>query len=947
MKQRLQASNSGDAISPKRSRNDRTAFTERSDDLQDGERLRTVIDTIPGLVWSAFPDGGVELCNQRWLQYTGMSSSEVRAADWMAAIHPDDRSDLMDKWRVSLTQGESFEAEARMRRADSSFRWFLIQAVPLRDSGGEVVRWYGTNTDIEELKLAQEELRRQTSRLDELFEQSPEAVAVVSADDRIVRVNKEFIRMFGYEPDELLGRPLNDLIVPEAELESSRAYTRLLKQGGRVEVETIRRRKDGTEIYVSLLAVSVRTTSGEQVVNYAIYRDITERKRSEERLRESEARFQVMADTAPVMIWTTGTDAVCNYFNKPWLDFTGRTMEQEVGTGWVEGVHPDDVQGCFDGFLPAFHARKPFRMEYRLKRADGEYRWVMESGIPRYTGGGEFAGYIGSNVDITDRRQAESLLAGEKRVLEMLAKGDSLPEILHSLCELVEEQANGVLASILLLEDNRLRHGAAPSLPKAYTNAIDGGVIGPSAGSCGTAAYRGQQVIVEDIATDPLWAAYRDLALPHSLRSCWSTPVFSSQGKVIATCGMYHREPRRPSSRDQEIIEQISHLAGVAIERKLAQEALRRSEAYLAEAQRLTHTGSWARDVSAHKVLYWSEETFRILGLEPQHSTPDGDYSLLVMHPEDRDRVNQLREKAMREKVDFATDYRIVLPEGTVKHLHIIGHPVFDETGEAPEYVGTVMDITERKQAEEERERLRQLQLDLAHLNRVTTMGELTASLAHEIKQPISAAILDAGTCVEWLKRDKPDVEEARNAVSRIIQDATRASEIINRIRFLFKKGEPQRELLDVNDVIREMIVLLRREAGQHSISIHTELAADLPLISADRVQLQQVFMNLMLNAIDAMKERSGSGELTIKSQHHPGDQLEISLSDTGAGLPADQGDKIFDAFFTTKPQGTGMGLSISRSIIESHGGRLWATANSRQGATFHFTIPSDIKAAA
>jgi PAS domain S-box-containing protein len=740
---------------------------------------------------------------------------------------------------------------------------------------------------------------------------------------------------------------VNDLIVPEKEIERSREYTLQLKQGRRVAVETVRKRKDGTEVYVSLLAVPVTTTSGEQIVNYAIYRDITEQKRAKEQLRESEARFQVMADKAPVLIWMTGTDGLCNYFNKPWLDFTGRTMEQEVGTGWTEGVHPDDVQGCFDCFLPAFYARKPFRMEYRLRRADGEYRWVIESGIPRYTGGGEFAGYIGSNIDITDRKRAESLLAGEKRVLEMLARGDSLAEILHSLCRLVEEQANGVLASILLLDGDRLRHGGAPSLPKAYTNAIDGAVIGPSAGSCGTAAYRGEQVIVEDIATDPLWAAYRDLALPHSLRSCWSTPVFSSQGKVIATCGMYYREPRRPSSRDQEMIEQISHLAGVAIERKLAQEALRRSEAYLAEAQRLTHTGSWARDASAYKVLYWSEETFRILGLDPQQGIPDSEYTAGIIHPEDRDRVDQLRKQAMREKVDFAADYRIVFPDGTLKHLHVIGHPVFDETGEVHEYVGTVVDITERKRAEDERERLRQLQSDLARINRVTTMGELTASVAHEIKQPISAAVMDAGTCVEWLARDRPDVEEARHAASRIVQDVTRASQIIDRIRLLFKKGEPQRELIDVNEVIREMIVLLRGEARLNSIAIHTELAADLPVINADRVQLQQVFMNLMLNAIDAIKDTKGAGELTIRSQPNPGGQLLISVSDSGAGLPSDQANKIFDAFFTTKPDGTGMGLSISRSIIESHGGRLWASANSGRGATFQFTLPTDIKAAA
>jgi signal transduction histidine kinase len=292
-------------------------------------------------------------------------------------------------------------------------------------------------------------------------------------------------------------------------------------------------------------------------------------------------------------------------------------------------------------------------------------------------------------------------------------------------------------------------------------------------------------------------------------------------------------------------------------------------------------------------------------------------------------------------------DHRVVLADGTLKHFHVIGHPVFDEAGEVREYVGTVMDITERKRAEEERERLRQLQSDLAHMNRVTTMGELTASLAHEIKQPISAAVMDAGTCVEWLAREKPDIEEARNALSRIIKDVSRASEIIDRIRFLFKKGEPQRELVDVNEVIREMIVLLRNEASQASISIRTDLAVDLQSITADRVQLQQVFMNLMLNAIDAMKERKATGELTIKSEHNPAAQLLISVSDNGAGLPPDQADKIFDAFFTTKPQGTGMGLSISRSIIESHGGRLWATPNSGQGATFQFTLPRDMKSAA
>ena len=779
-----------------------------------------------------------------------------------------------------------------------------------------------------------------------LFEQTPEAVAVLSLDDRVLRINQEFTRMFGYEPDEVLNRPINDLIVPEPLYESARAFTRILSEGGRIEVETIRRRKDGADVSVSLLAVPVSTASGKQLVNYAIYRDITERKRTEAQLRESEARFQAMADKAPVMIWTTGTDGLCNYFSKPWLDFTGRTMEQEVGLGWIEGVHPDDVQGCFDGFLPAFHARKPFRMEYRLKRADGEYRWVIESGVPRYTGAGEFAGYIGSNIDITDRKRAESLLTGEKRVLEMLARGDSLAEMLDSLCRFVEEQASGVLASILLLEDNRLRHGGASSLPRAYMDAIDGGGIGPSAGSCGTAAYRGEQVIVEDIATDPLWADYRELALSHGLRACWSTPVFSSGREVIATFAMYYREPRRPIARDQEIIERISHLAGVAIERKLAQDALRRSEGYLAEAQRLNHTGSWAYDPATKRALYWSDEMFRMSGFDPRQAPPTSEAFLERVHPEDRKGADEAMRDAAQEKTEYEHEHRIILPDGTTKHIHSIGHPVLNRSGDLVEYVGSMVDVTERKRAEEERERLHQLEADLARINRVSMMGELAASLAHEIKQPVSAAILDAGTCLEWLKREQPDIDEARLAAGRMIQDVTRASEIITRVRSLFKKGEPQRELIEVNEVIREMIGLLRGEAGRYSISIQTELADELSAISADRVQVQQVLMNLMLNAIEAIKEKGGDGELTITSRPSPDHHVLVSVSDTGVGLPCERTDKIFDAFFTTKPQGSGMGLSISRSIIESNGGRLWAIANPKRGATFQFTLPGKAKAA-
>ena len=272
----------------------------------------------------------------------------------------------------------------------------------------------------------------------------------------------------------------------------------------------------------------------------------------------------------------------------------------------------------------------------------------------------------------------------------------------------------------------------------------------------------------------------------------------------------------------------------------------------------------------------------------------------------------------------------------------LVGSALFEEGGN--EGVSFIMDIAERKRAEDERERLRQALADLAHISRVTTMGELTASLAHEIKQPIAAAVINAKTCFRWLSRDDPDLPEAREAAARIIKDVLRASDIISRIGSLFKKGAAQRELLDVNEIIHEMIVLLRNEASRYSISIRSELADDLPKAMADRVQLQQVFMNLMLNGIEAMKD--AAGELTIKSGQTEDGQLRISIRDTGVGIPTEKVGQIFDPFFTTKTQGTGMGLAITRSILEAHGGRVWATANSSRGATFHFILPTGGKAA-
>jgi PAS domain S-box-containing protein len=375
---------------------------------------------------------------------------------------------------------------------------------------------------------------------------------------------------------------------------------------------------------------------------------------------------------------------------------------------------------------------------------------------------------------------------------------------------------------------------------------------------------------------------------------------------------------------------------------ELQEERLRRSEAYLAEAQKLTHTGSWALRIPGSEALHLSEEWYRVYGFDPVKGPPTWEELLQRVHPEDRAKWQGTIDRAISEKSDYEVESRILLPIGTVKYLRSVGHPVLNASGDLVQFVGSSTDISQRKLAEEA---LRQAQADLVHASRVTTMGELTASLAHEINQPISAAVTNANACLRWLAGDVPNLDKARAAAMRIVQDGTRAAEIISRTRRLFQKSNPQWELVDVNEVIREMIVLLSGEAARYSVSVRMELAANLPQVMGDRVQLQQVMMNLVMNSVDAMKDADGTRELAIKSQRAEDGQLLVSVSDTGVGLPPHRADQIFNAFFTTKPQGTGMGLRISHSIVESHGGRLWAADNPPRGASFYIALPTKVEA--
>ena len=653
------------------------------------------------------------------------------------------------------------------------------------------------------------------------------------------------------------------------------------------------------------------------------------RRRAEEALRESEQRWRNLTEALPQLVWGAGPDGGCDYFSAQWTTYTGISESELLGWAWMEALHPDDREPTRQFWTESVAGRQPYDVEYRIRRGDGTYGWFKTRGTPIRNTEGRIVKWFGTCTDISDRKRAEQALKDHEAELRQA----------RDLLEIkVMERTKELRRSEAYLEE-------AQRLSKTGSfgwNVLGGEIYWSEETfrifEYGPETRPGLQLVLQRTHPEDRVRVQQVID-----RTSQNAKDFDIEHRLLMPDGSVKHvhvvghllETGQPGKT--ELVGAVTDIT----ERKRAEVALRQTEAYLEEAQRLTHTGSWAWNVARRENVHWSQEQYRLFGLDPESNSPSFEKAFQRIHPEDQTTFNKAVERAIRERSDFEVDFRIVLPDGSTKYSRSVGHPVFSASGELVEFVGTGIDMTERRQAEKERERLRQVQADLAHINRATTMGELTASLAHEINQPIAAAATDARTCLRWLTREQPDMEEARESAARMVNAVTRAADIISRLRQLFKKGAPQTSLVDVSEVIQEMVVLLGSEASRHSVSILTELSEDLPRVAADRVQLQQVLMNLMLNGIEAMQDTKGGGQLTIRSLRGESGQLLISVSDTGMGLPPDQADQIFNAFFSTKAQGTGMGLSISRSIIESHGGRLWATSNSGRGATFNFTLPS------
>ena len=845
-------------------------------------------------------------------------------------IHPEDRDRMRQVRENAVNNGTDLDVEHRLLMPGDIVKHVHAVAHAGRDSSGNL-EYMGVITDTTERKRADEERRALARKLEESNATLEEAQRVAHVghwewdlETNAIVWSDETYRIFGLKPQELpMDLATNRRMIHPDDRESLYGGVDLDLSAGTYPIAEFRIvRPDGevrtvhaitSKLWNAPPADSKGEPSERPRKLFGTVQDVTEQKRAEEQrqalsrdLQESKTRLEEAQRLVHIGYyeWNLLTGCVT------WSDELYRIYGLHPQGGPIdiamlkEMIHPDDRERVFRATDEAVRSGVHAAADHRIIRPDGEVRFVQGLGTVKRDASGRAYAMFGTAQDITERKRAEEAL---ERSQFYLSEGERLAHIGSWAFNDSGQYWSDELYKIYGLD------------PKNGVPTVDQYLA-----------------LIHPQDRDAIAESIRLMLQEHR--------GFDQVERIIRSDGQlrYLRAVAVPVV-EQGVFKGFIGTTMDVTEQELLTQELRREQAYLAEAQSLTHTGSWAANFHTGHNYHVSDEIYRLHGFDPSQGPLALASFWKTIHPEDEAHVRAVITNATHARTDFEIpEYRVCLPDETIRFLHGIGH--HNRSGEMGEYVGITIDITERKRAEQERDRLRQLEADLARVNRVNMMGELAAALAHEIKQPIAASITSANALLRWLAHDPPEVERARAAASRIEQDANRAANVIDSLRSFYKTGTPaEPQLIDVKEIVQDMTDLLRVEADRQAITIHSELETDTPRILANRVQLQQVFMNLMLNAIEAMK--GTGGELTIRSRSMPDHRLSISVSDTGVGLPAGSVEQLFQPFHTTKLQGTGMGLTITRSIVESWGGRVWATANAGRGATFHFILPCEIGA--
>ena len=743
--------------------------------LRESERnSRLVVDNIPGLVALLTTDGDVQFVNRQILEYTGRTLEELKQWGTNDTVHAEDLPHVIQVFSQSIASGSPYQIVQRLRRSDGVYRWFQNNGFPLRDPAGDIVRWCVLLTDIDERKRAEDALRESERESRLIVDSIPGLIAAFTPAGEVEFVNRPILAYFGTTLEELKRWGSGGMTHPEDLPRVVEQFTRSIVSGDPFEFEVRARRFDGVYRWFQSRGFPLRDANGHIVRWYNLLIDIDERKRAEEALADRERNLKLIIDTIPALAWSARPDGSAEFFSQHYLDFIGLSAEQASGWGWTAAVHPDDLSGLGATWQRILASDAPGEAEVRLRRQDGEYRWFLFRVNPLRDEFGSIVKWYGTNTDIDDRRRAE--------------------------------------------------------------------------------------------------------------------------------------------------------------------EELRRNEEALAEGQRLSATGSFSWSVDPERIAF-SEELYRIFEFE--RDTPVTLERIATrVHPEDRHLLADKVAGGRGAGGDHDYEMRLLMSDGSVKYLHTICHDTRDRSGRR-EFIGVLQDVTRRRLAEEALSKARS---ELARVARVATLGTLTASIAHEVNQPLAGIITNAGTCLRMLDAAPPDIDGARETARRTIRDGDRAADVIARLRALFTNKTFTPESVNLNEAAREVIAVSSSDLQRNRVVVQAELADDLPTITGDRTQLQQVILNLLRNASDAMAGVDDRPrQLLVRTEREDGDRVRLTVRDAGVGLDRQNMDKLFTAFHTTKSDGMGIGLSISRSIVENHRGRLWGQPNDDgPGATFAFSIPRE-----
>jgi PAS domain S-box-containing protein len=897
--------------------------------VSDDTRALQILESMPGFAWSADAAGRFTYVSPSTLAFLGNASEELNTPEdedefgWRRVVHPDDYDRVAARWRHCLKTGDHYDTEHRLRRADGVYRWFRNSGRPSRDSEGRITQWYGTTIDIDDQKRAEAALHDRERELSQLVALVPSHVWRLTPDGEPTFFNKRMADYLGLDVKDTdkPGMSRLETVIETVHPEDAAAFRDTLHQclvtGESFALRYRLRRADGIYHWMSSRAEPLRNADGDIIQWYGLCHDIDDQMHAEEAVRRSEQQLQQIIDTVPALMWCMTPKGIPCYLNKRVTDVTGVTLNDVIasdGSRDLTVIHPDDRAMVDQAFARSIPTGAAFTVRYRQRRANGPHRWVESRAEPLRDESGKILQWYGVSVDIEDMVTAQEALRDREQELSQLV--DMVPVHIRRMTP----QGEPIFFNKRLLDFFGL--GDLSELDKAGMSRLAAAIL---------------SLVHPDEA---------DLLLETARHSFATGEPFSMKYRMRRADGAYRWvDGRGEPVRDQSGAIVQWYVISLDIDDEMrAQETLRDREQELSQLVDMVPSLLWRLSPKGEPTFF-SKRLVAFCGLDVGDFDRPGTDRLAtaiptLFHPDDIVRLEETLNRSLVNGESFSLNYRMRRVDGVYRWMSGRAEPLRDENGRIVQWFGLSHDIDDQVRVEEELHLARE---SLTRACQAASLAELSAAIAHEVNQPLAAIIANSNACQRWLAATPPNLERAQRTVERIIHNANSAGDVVSHIRALFKHSMETRTSTTLESVIGDAHNLMAEEAARRRIRMKVEVERNLPPVALDRVQVQQVLVNLIRNGMEAMDSVPGERVLELRV-HRPGDEIRIDISDRGRGVMFPE--RLFEPFFTTKEHGMGMGLAICRSIVESHGGRLWAENNESQGATFTFTLPVAVKMA-